>query len=637
MMNKLQKIQLKLFLLEKTKDKSKPQILSLLAKEKISYSSYYRWQKEDLEKQLEKEVAWRKIVHFIYPSEDSFDNLRIRLKENGYSPSIRELRDFIREEDLSKKRGRPPVSIKEEDISLLKYLHKANEYNARIIPVPDLEAYKIRRIVSLGHLYPYQPEEGHLPLRIRMDAVFMEGPWRDIEGNNKSKSCSDIGDTARLVPYKEPNGKWTLKLFPENKGTPKTHRSGIILIFLNPCFYEAKIHEHCVQPQTSVPRFKSKRWKSSFLKGYQHALPVPYIGRDIFSFSSGRWNPASNYKFSTLQEHIEHITSNDILQKEHPFSPQNLKNTLERNLEDIITTRNRSIDIRTKLNQLHSLKQLDLTWKLETIEEYMKRFTNSHRRSPIRFPNDWFQAWFETKEYKVKIGSHQRYTSSGIDDLFNKEVPIPKDKNSLLENSKIFHQYLHNYKNKGIQPKVLPLSLYAPFDSDQTLFSHLNMSLDAVDFLPLFLKKLEEVRKINYPDFDFPIYEPAINFKTREDSDTSGFARCTVKINKEEDAMLFFALGAYPYWIRKEGPFIDIYGQTIDLAPSEVERNKANLIEELLNNLGQYRGLVTLCEEDGEPVFEYNCSNSFYWNEERRSRLINYDLESLRKVAAEIE
>ena len=273
---------------------------------------------------------------------------------------------------------------------------------------------------------------------------------------------------------------------------------------------------------------------------------------------------------------------------------------------------------------------------MEAIGEYFKRFTNSHRRHPIKFPNDWFQAWFETKEYKIKIGSHRRYTSSGIDDLFNKEFSIPKDKNLLLENSKIFHQYLHNYRDKGIQPKVLPLSLHSPFDSDQTLFHHLNMSLDAVDFLPVFLQKIEEVRNINYPNFDHPIYEPAINFKRRNDSNSSGFTRCVVKIKREEDAMLFFALGAYPYWLKEEGPFLDIYGQTIDLKPHEVEEYKPILLEELLDNLGEYRSLVSLCKEKGEPVFEYSCSNAAYWSEEEKSRLVNYDLEELRKIANEI-
>ena len=93
-MNKLEKIQFKIALTERLKEKNKSQILSALKKENVSYSSYRRWENENLEEDLKQELAWRTLVKKSYYQGIPFLELRDKLKEAGYKPSQKDLRAF---------------------------------------------------------------------------------------------------------------------------------------------------------------------------------------------------------------------------------------------------------------------------------------------------------------------------------------------------------------------------------------------------------------------------------------------------------------------------------------------------------------------------------------------------------------
>ena len=647
-MTNLQKIRLKQELIERCADKSTTHIASILKEYQVSQSSYNRWKKMDFTKLVDEEYAWREAVRSAQRQETklSFQELKEWLKEQGFTPTTADLRTFLREEDLQGQRGRPPIQIEEADLSLLQYLAKANEYNDELVQLTDLDDFKIQRIVSLGHLYPYEPQPNQPPIRFRMDVVFLSGKWRDLDGNETPVSREKSGGLARIYGYKHTTDKeWKLKLCHEDIGTPETHQSGIILVMLNPCLYEAKKYVPNVNPQERIPSFKSEKWTHPKLQPHQHTLPVPYIGKNILSFSFGRWNPCSSVRFKHFENQLQRISLADIDHSDHPFSPKNFKQTVETQLETIIATRTRPLDLRTKYTEINTLEELDLEWGLESIQAYFDKFVNTHKREAPEFPNDWFQFWFEAKEYKVKMRSHRTKTPYGLSVLFNNECGYPKDKERTvvdnnetyierLDNSVAFHQYINNYKSKGIHTRVLPLSLFGPFQTEADIMRQLATMIGTVDYLPVYFQKMKEVRDIHYPDFEMPIFEPSIAFLPCTDDDNCGFIRCTVQIVNEEDSMLFFALGAYPYWLDDQGPFVDLYGQIPSITKAEAEATKMALIDRLLNNLGAHKDKVQVCIEEGEPIFEYSTFNAAFWTEEEQATLFDYDPEYIAQQMA---
>ncbi len=646
-MTNLQKLRYKQELIERCANKKQPQIVAILQEYQVSLSSYHRWKKMDFRQLIDDEYAWREAGRSEQAKGLSFQELKDWLKQQGFSPTNSDLRTFLREEGMQGQRGRPPIEIRQGDLSLLKYLAKANEYNDQLVHLEGLDDYKIQRIVSLGHLYPYQPKPNQLPIRFRMDVVFLSGKWRDLDGNETPISREESGGLARIYGYKHTNDKeWKLKLCHESIGTPETHQSGIILVMLNPCLYEAKQYVHNPKPQERIPKFTSAKWIHPDLQEYQHTLPVPYIGKDILSFSFGQWNPCSNVRFKHFENQLQRVSLTDIDHTNHPFSPKNFKHTVETELESIIATRTRPFDLRSKYAEINTLEELDLEWGLESIQEYYNKFVNVHRREAPEFPNDWFQSWFEAKEYKVKMRSHKTKTAYGLSLLFNEECGFPEDKERTvtekdetyqkrLDNSVAFHQYLNNYKSKGIHTRVLPLSLFGPFQTEAEVMRQLATMIGTVDYLPVYFQKMKEVRDIHYPDFNMPIFEPSIAFSPCTEDDNCGFIRCTVRINDETDAMLFFALGAYPYWLENQGPFIDLYGQIPSITNAEAEANKDKLIDRLLNKLGKHKDKVHVCFENDAPIFEYSTFNAAFWTEQEQAKLFDYDSEYIEQMTVE--
>ena len=523
------------------------------------------------------------------------------------------------------------------DIEYIKEVLMGNDWNAEILSVPDLSDAKIERIISLGYLYPYEPASIHKEhkngtietrtIRLRMDMVFLSIPFPEIPKHLLYKS-------------------------EEQTIHKPTHRHGITLLVLTPCIW-------C--PLEYSAKELSSEWKApERYSRFIRTLPVPYIGKSIRHNQYGHWNPLSNVNTAEISEIVELLNSESTA-IEHPFHPVNIKHTLLRNPELLLTIRNRILDLTERFHEVQSLSDIDFEWKSDLNRLLFDSIKSTGQYQPIAFPSQWTQYWNEFFYYKrldksnltggreartsqikeieqtnmnhmlqitnvaikgtlykkvrealIEANKNAPYTAQGACRTYIEQIllnGVDSTKKSVFTSD--YAQQIKHLKDRGIKTKVIPLNTQYPFKNKMQSLYEVSRSLTN-GYLNSFLSIHQEVRDQIYPQYQQPLTQKAINYHDSKTKGDVGFARVRFKILDESNAMLFFILGCYVFWEEDNGPLFDFYGHT-PLYDETNDMFHLEIIQMFKESLP--KDLQELCEIliiNGKPDVEYVATHDIY-------------------------
>lgn len=599
-MNKLATLKKQLNIVELGQILQKKSRKKFLKKEKVSLRSFYRFCRAEgsIKRQIQFEEEWRLLLEehlqkFTQrPIEDAteealsfiqnhFENMHPKYKVSKRDIK-EELKSLFQEQNIEKKRKN---KIKDIDVNLLERLYKNNPHLEEFRTQYNLQDFEIERAFGLGYISPFKYSSESTdkpPFRLRLDLVVLKGPWRDVTD----------GKGSFLMEFnKKINDEFKQLFLPINIGKPTTHKTGVILLVLNPCFIE-------VQSALSSDKTVMLPTKT-----------IPLVDINTHQPKNNGWHIKRDLSLSSLEKRLELFqifdsqkntpinVPSDAIEPTSPFHPDNIKQTLERDFEFIITLQQRITSWMTIENlqndKIHSFPDLNTIFE-KMINPYELK---------LSFPDENFQNYWE-QFYKrgLRRESHNIHLS--------------------LDRRK-FDNDLDAYKKLGFKTKFILLSELFNFSTEGDIMMMLNSKI--IRNIPEYLQKRSELRSINYKgEPSFPFFEPSPGFNTDYEYSTEnlGFGYIRFRILDRKILPKLFELGIYLLEDKAE-LYMDIYGKLPSVSLQNISERQIKLfIKKLQSNFDDnILENLEIIQNENQLHFRYICSNPEYWTIEQYQNL----------------
>ena len=553
--------------------------------------------REDLiKKQIAFEKTWRILLEQNFSQFSKTDFKRFeefvnqQLQQSEFSIFKKEFEQEIAQLSKKHKKKTPKgrrVKTKSSNIEPLKRLHTFNPNLEEPRTEFNFDNFTVERIFGLGYISPFKKSKKSAPpLRLRMDIVILQGPWRDISEGNGSIVVEVAND-----------------LFsPLEIGNSKTHKTGIILLVLTPCFIEvesSKYQSPTVLLPTEFPLIVDWTTHEPSTSSWHvlRDLPLEKLAKDLAEVGKFKKDtPNSKDKYPSLE-------------KDSLLHPDNLKTTLERYPEIIFTLRQRisNWENLTALNNDKFFSSSD--WK-----ELFKNYLNRYSTIPS-FPSKNFQNYWEEnyKQGKSRLS-----------------FQVIKDND--CKNRGEFKTELETFQNFGLHTRVMLLSEFFNWSSEEDLLLMLGNNLH--NHFPRYLHQRELLRTVHYQEeLPFNLYQrsPTFLLHSNEGSTKQGFGYVRIVVLDEALILKFFELGVYLFKFNGK-TCLDIYGTLPNCALSDLSSEKLESFINLL--IYKFKriffenfytrlpdSLEVALDSNGKKFFRYFCLNPKYWSPSKQSGL----------------
>ena len=327
----------------------------------------------------------------------------------------------------NKQKRRKRTSEKPKPPSIDEKINTLEPINVEI----DLSQFKVQQTYCLGMLEPYpKGRREAYTLQFRLDLVALEGPWQDLEqtrygkGVLTQKEIKYIG--AGIIDY---------ILVEHPKGTSETHRTGLIVMVLTPCYFESKIDgvdgvQNATDRYNLRPTREIEEWDTDALFD---PIRVQKLLDQVFECQD--------------KSMLAAMDSEHTFSKSHPLHPSNFKTTIERRPEFIQSLNQRVLPLRED-NDLQ--KELDKTF-LSPVE-YIERYSSKYKYKPPEYFNE------EMREY-----IENRY--------------LTKEKTKARLDSATFNEWHNQYKRDGYERRVMMLSNFFTFSSEMEMLRQVGLAI----------------------------------------------------------------------------------------------------------------------------------------------------------------
>ena len=492
--------------LKSTAKRSPKSRSALFLKHPDKKQAFYRYHNslDEIDEEIAFNKQWRKTLRHNKPQIRAAQSREMQFQiakdiiiaecPSGIRLYIQDLKNFIRDllsdtkPNIGRKKLVPPEHIDVGNLQkLLRQHHKMERMNTTV----DLSQFKLNQRIGMGYYQPYPrtPANGAC-LQYRADLLVLEGPWQNLE-----QTADGLGSILQQRRVKINNSSPSEQMYvPLPKGKPETHRLGLIVMDLTPCFFDETVDDETLR----IPERTLADWqKSAKLNTEKIEQLIQTLGN-------------VNDKFFT-----HNMMS--ALPKNHPFHPSNLKWMIERNSEHIISAQQRV----TQCEEPEDLNP-ELIAVPFNPDVYIQQYCSKYKYKP-------------PAEFSEEIKEYIRH---------NYRAPEPKSTTLMgIE----FQEKIRPYRVGGYTQRHMLMSPYFPFSTSTELLTQIGLAIQGSfrDFLGYQIKLREHLYEPEVVE-QVPIFRfsPQFGIMTHtKANDKHAFGQFNVVLNNPSDAERLYRLG----------------------------------------------------------------------------------------------